>query len=249
MVLLTTYCFFPTIVLAQFPGWQWSKNGSSSDVADIGHSVTMDASGNVYVTGYFESASITFGSITLTNADYTGTTADIFVVKYDPSGTVLWANSYGEDMSSERGNGISADPTTGDIYFTGYFWSSTITFGSTTLTNAGMCDMFVVKCNSASTVLWAINAGGTNVDNSLAISTDATGDVSVAGYFGGATITFGSTTLTNASSGTADLFVVKYNSAGDVYATGFFYGTTIVFGSTTLTNASAGSADIFVVKV
>ncbi|HLG34911.1 MAG TPA: T9SS type A sorting domain-containing protein, partial [Bacteroidia bacterium] len=45
----------------------------------------LDASGNVYVAGYFYSSSVTFGSTTLTNADNNSSTAEIFVAKLGPS--------------------------------------------------------------------------------------------------------------------------------------------------------------------
>ncbi len=35
---------------------------------DEGYSVTLDASGNAYMTGYFDSPTITFDSYTLTDA-------------------------------------------------------------------------------------------------------------------------------------------------------------------------------------
>lgn len=61
---------------AQAPGWQWAKSAGGTS-SDEGLSVATDANGNVYVTGYFTSPSITFGADTLTNAgDY-----DIFVAK------------------------------------------------------------------------------------------------------------------------------------------------------------------------
>src|SRR5436190_20577711 len=75
---------------AQAPNWLWAYNaGGAND--DMGISIAIDNSGNSYVTGYFGSPSITFGSTTLTNAG----NYDIFIVKYSPTGNVLWAKSVG----------------------------------------------------------------------------------------------------------------------------------------------------------
>ena len=99
---------------------------------DEGEKISTDASGNVYITGYFKSPTITFGTTTLTN-NSTANDADIFVVKYDSAGTVIWAKSAG-GTGNDFGNGISATGD-GNVYITGQFASPTITFGTTTLTN------------------------------------------------------------------------------------------------------------------
>ena len=257
---------------AQFPGWQWAKQGAGTGFGETGYAITTDAiTGDVYVTGSFQSTTVTFGSTTLTNAG--GNWNDVFVVKYNAAGTVLWATSAGSNNHS-YGCGISTDAN-GNAYVTGYFASATINFGSVTLTNTGAAwsyDMFVVKYNSAGTVLWAKNVGGTDREIGRGISTDANGNSYITGEFSSDMITFGSTTLTNIGVvGYSDIFIVKYNSSGtvlwainaggtendigfginidattgDVYATGTFYSTT-TFGSITLTNASG--YDVFVVK-
>jgi hypothetical protein len=239
----------------------WAKSAVGID-SDRGYSVTTDASGNVYVTGSFDSPTITFGTTTLTNAGYT----DIFIAKYDAAGNVLWAKSEG-GTSYDEGYSVATDAS-GNVYVTGYFISS-ITFGTTTLSNAGEEDMFIAKYDAAGTVLWAKSEGGTSNDYFRSVSTDASGNVYVTGYFYSPTITFGTTTLTNA--GGFDIFIAKYDAAGNVlwaksaggtdddlgysvttdasgnvYVTGSFDSPTITFGTTTLTNA--GSVDMFIAK-
>src|SRR5690606_8330373 len=113
---------------------------------DGGYGISTDANGNVLVTGFFGSPSITFGSTTLTNASSTGKD-ELFIVKYDPNGNVLWAKSAG-GINGDWGNSISTDAN-GNVLLTGYFSSSSITFGSTTLTNAGSYDIFIAKYDSS----------------------------------------------------------------------------------------------------
>ena len=247
----------------------WAKNAGGID-NDVGRSCATDGSGNVYVTGYFNSSSITFGSTTLTNAS---TSSDIFIVKYDPNGNVLWAQREGGTFS-EWGYSCASDAS-GNVYVTGYFNSSSITFGSTVLTNAnaGVADIFIVKYDSSGTILWAQRAGDIGIDYGWSCTTDVSGNVYLTGYFLSASITFGTTTLNNISTGSADIFIVKYDSSGTIlwaqraggtnedrgystatdvsgnlYVTGFFRSFTITFGSTTLTNANTGNDDIFIVK-
>ncbi|MBI4646145.1 MAG: T9SS type A sorting domain-containing protein [Bacteroidia bacterium] len=123
--------------------WLWAKSagGSSNDYCE---SITTDVNNNVIVTGSFYSSTITFGTYTLTNASTDN--SDIFIVKYDLSGNVLWAKSAGGG-SSDDGSSITTDANN-NVIVTGSFGSSTITFSSDTLTNAGNYDIFVAKLSS-----------------------------------------------------------------------------------------------------
>ena len=84
--------------------WATSSGGDDDDNSS---GISADASGNVFVTGYFQSASITFGTTTLTNVNAVGN-FDLFIVKFDPSGDVLWAKSEG-GSGNEWGYGVLAD--------------------------------------------------------------------------------------------------------------------------------------------
>jgi len=254
---------------AQTPTWQWAKSAGGSTGDDWGNSVASDDSGNVYVTGIFQSATITFGTTTLTN----GGSGGLFLVKYDASGNVLWVRSAAGNFGS-AGHSVSTD-TFGNVLVTGFFGSDNITFGTTTLTNnspTGYWDMFIVKYDASGNALWAKNAGGTSDDGGQSVSTDAAGNVFVIGWFNSATISVGTTTLTNVNTNnTRDIFIVKYDASGNqlwakraggtsidipfsassdasgnVLIIGFFYSPTITFETTTLTNG--GGSDIFIVK-
>ena len=52
--------------------------------------VTTDEDGNIYITGGFQETA-TFDSYVLNTV---GTGQDIFLVKLNPSGAVVWARSY-----------------------------------------------------------------------------------------------------------------------------------------------------------
>jgi hypothetical protein len=111
----------------------WAKSAGGGDW-DVGHSISTDSFGNIFVTGFFGSSSITFGTTTLVNASgppyY-----DIFVTSYDALGNVFWGKSAG-GSNYDFGHGISTD-SFGNVLVTGFFRSSSITFGTTTLTNSG----------------------------------------------------------------------------------------------------------------
>jgi hypothetical protein len=125
----------------------WAK-GAGGSVDDYIHSSTTDASGNLYVTGYYNSPSISFGaSQLLVNTDGWGVTYDMFLAKYDTSGNLLWAMSEGGGYGDDKGYSITTD-SSGNVYVTGNYSSPTITFGATTLSNAGGSDMFIAKLDT-----------------------------------------------------------------------------------------------------
>ena len=250
----------------------WAQNiGGPGDA--LGTGIAIDGSGNIYVSGCFGQPTITVGTFTLTNTNTFGY-YDIFLAKYDPSGTVLWAKSAG-GATGEQATAVAVDAL-GNAYITGEFGdfmsTATITFGTITLTasNSGSHDVFLAKYDPSGNVLWATNAGGGVWDQATSVAADVSGNAYITGYFSSPTIPFGAFPLTNAGSG-QNVFLVKYyptgtvlwaqsaggiaydggssladDPAGNVYLTGGFSSPTITFGATTLT--SAGSADVFLTK-
>ncbi len=182
--------------------WAKSAGGNSSDSPS---SIIIDINGNAYLTGSFQSPTITFGSTTLTNAGG----YDIFVTKYDSSGSIVWANSSG-NIANDFSSSISCD-NSGSIFVTGSFQSSTISFGSTTLTNAGSSDIFIVKYDISGNALWAESLGGLTLDGISRISATSNGNLFLTGGFQSVTMALGSITLTNANNAgsTYDMFVGK----------------------------------------
>ncbi|MBI3500342.1 MAG: T9SS type A sorting domain-containing protein [Bacteroidetes bacterium] len=195
----------------------WAKR-SGGMATEMGLSCSTDASGNIFAAGYFQSQADTFGTTILTNSGYPY--KDIFLVKYDSSGNVLWAKS-AAGTDDDEGLGCSTDAN-GNIIATGFFYSSTITFGTTTLINgtlSGYDDMFIVKYDSSGNVLWAKSAGWTGNDESYSCSIDTSGNIFATGYFQSSSLTFGTTTLTNAGNG--DMFIVKLGSVAGIEENNF----------------------------
>ena len=151
---------------------RWSKSfgGSSSD---YGYAVATDASGNVYITGYFYNSG-DFGGGTLTSNGY----GDIFVASYTSGGTHRWSKAFG-GSSSDYGYGIDADAK-GNVYVTGYFYNS-VNFGGGTL--SGKYDIFVASLTSGGMHRWSRSHGNTSSDYGRAIGVDAAGNTYVSGYF------------------------------------------------------------------
>ncbi len=243
----------------------WARSAGGTD-QDLAASVTTDVSGNVYVTGNFESPTLSFGSVTITKRD----TCEMFIVKYNTNGTALWARNAGTTNADDI-NCVVTDPR-GNVYVTGNFSSHTMTFGGTSINNSGSDDWYILKFNTGGNLLWAKSEGGTNNDDAFSIATDADGNVYVAGDFFSSSITIGTTTMINAGSNSYDACIAKYDSLGNVkwatsaggvlgdiaasittdafsntYVLGTFGSSSITFGPNTLTNTCAN--DIYLVKI
>ncbi|MEZ4826172.1 MAG: SBBP repeat-containing protein [Bacteroidia bacterium] len=241
-----------------------------------GHALATDSSGNVIVTGYFEkTADFDPGAGTSSLTSNGG--ADIYVLKLDPTGAFLWATHFGS-ASDDGGHSIATD-FKGNIYTTGYF-AGTTDFdpgpGTLSLFPKGSTDFFVQKSDPSGNFLWANATGGTSTDLGAGITTDATGNMYLAGYFR-QTVDFdpGPDTVSVTAAGGLDIFVLKSDSAGNllwvktaggtsgeaaeavavddmgnVYTTGH-YTETVDFdpGAGTASRTAVGSNDIFILKL
>ena len=202
--LANAHVYYSDIFLSKFDSngnHLWSKRfGGSSE--DIGYSVSVDSSGNVYITGRFSSSTIDFGGDPLTNkGEY-----DIFLAKFDKDGNHLWSKRFG-GINLDEGYSVSVD-SSGNVYITGDFRSSTIDFGGGTLTNAGGSDIFLAKFDKDGNHLWSKRFGGSSNDIGLSLSVDSSGNVYSTGLFSGSNIVFGGCPLTSA--GGFDIFLIKY---------------------------------------
>jgi hypothetical protein len=225
-----------------------------------GYGIAVDGLESAVVTGYFEGG-VDFGGGSLVSAGL----EDIFVAKYDSSGTHHWSRRFGS-TGSDYGEAVAVDGS-GNVVVTGFFGGG-VDFGGGSLTSAGLEDIFVAKYDSSGTHQWSQRFGSTGYDDGYGVAVDASGEVVATGVFEG-TADFGGGDLISA--GYSDIYVAKYNAIGahewsqrfggtaDDYGedvavdgsgksllTGEFIGT-VNFGGGDL--VSAGSTDIFLLKL
>ena len=187
---------------APAPRVSWATRAGGTGVDD-GTGVSALPDGSSIVIGYFNGTA-TFGSTTLTSS---GGNFDVFTAKMNADGTWAWATKAG-GTGDDQGLGISALPD-GSSVVTGVF-SDTAAFGSTTLSSAGVWDVFTAKMNADGTWAWATKAGGTADDYGNGVSALPDGSSIATGSFQD-TATFGSTTLISA--GSHDAFTARYLDA------------------------------------
>jgi hypothetical protein len=122
-----------------------------------------------------------------------------------------WAVTAGGSLPDVSKN-IATDAQ-GNSYITGDFRSAAIAFGATTFTSPGTTGhMYLAKYDASGNALWSINAAGPQ-NYGLAVATDNTGNVYLAGNFSNS-ITIGSSTLH--SGGALDIFLAKFDGAGNL---------------------------------
>lgn len=230
-------------------------NTFGQNLDDIGYSISVDAAGYVYATGYFR-GSVDFdpgtGSQILTSDSGS---KDVFIVKMSSSGSLVWARRFGS-YSDDEGLSIAVDGA-GNVYTTGYFLN-TVDFdpsvsGTHELTDRGGGDIFISKLDSSGNYVGAWSLGGTSFDYGYGILVDAAGNIYTTGYFqlilyrndGSGFVDTGLQ-----SAGDYDIFIAKIDtngsfawidrigntatdvglgiaaySSGHLYLTGYFQGT------------------------
>ena len=222
---------------------QWTRQiGTVRDDKGIG--VTIDSSGNIYVTGE-------------TTGDLDGNTnasgyADIFLMKYNTAGVKQWTRQIGT-TGTDRGYGVTTD-SSGNIYVTGFAYG-----GLDGNTYVGLADIFLMKYNATGVKEWTRQIGTASSDIGNGVTTDSSGNIYVTGN------TLGGLDG-NTNAGGNDIFLMKYNatgvkqwtrqigtasddygrgvttdSSGNIYVTGETYGGLDE-------NTNAGSWDIFLIK-
>lgn len=186
-------------------------NGSTPS---FGRSITVDASGNVLVTGVFSGSNVDFdpgpGQVLKSSSG-----ENMFILKLDGLGNFLWVATFDDDFRI-RGEGIRTDPL-GNIYTCGSFSGSTdfdpSPGGQAILSTPGgnlFKDIFVLKLDPNGNYIWAKNIGGNEHDAAGDLVLDGAGNVCVAGYFR-STVDFdpGPGVVSLTTGGEEDIFVMK----------------------------------------
>jgi uncharacterized delta-60 repeat protein len=145
---------------AGVPLWTNRYNGPGNDV-DVARALTVDANGNVFVTGNSHSG----------NYDLS---ADYATIKYSSAGVPLWTNRYnGPGDWADKAGAIAVDGN-GDVFVTG---------GSARGIVPWDFDYATIKYSSAGVPLLTnrYSGPGTRYDEAYAIAVDGSGNVFVTG--------------------------------------------------------------------
>lgn len=205
---------------------------------DYARAITVDASGNSYVTG--RTASTNFPTVSPYQTDAGGD--DAFIAKIDPAGTSKIYSTYIGGSSHETGASIEVD-LAGNVFVAGETESSDfpVVSPSQALSGGGQ-DAFILNLNSTgSAMTFSTYLGGTWGESAHDIAIDVTGTAVVAGSTNSLNFPTVSA-LQGALGGTNDAFLAKINPASStvVYAT--YWGGSEHDGGASVDLDAAGNA-------
>ena len=172
---------------------QWATQYNSPDGNyDEARAIAVDASGNVYVTGYSQ-------TLVLTNYDYA-------TVKYNSAGVQQWQVRYnGTGNDYDRANAIALDAA-GNVYVTG----KSVGVGSTAE------DAFTIKYDNSGVSQWTAryNGAANGYDEAKALAVDTSGNVYITGYSYSSGSNNDYLTIKYDASGTQE-WITKYNGTAN----------------------------------
>ena len=181
----------------------WAKSAGGPN-ADIGYGISVDANGNLYVGGSFDSLANFNGTTVYAKGD---TLTDAFVALYDTDGNFKWIKTFG-GTNSDNCSKVMTDAE-GNCYAFGNFKCTDFDgakFGNVTLfpTSLGYDDVYFLKLSPTSEMLWIKQAGGDDIDRISDATINNKGKILVSGYYKNYT-KLGTDSLK--SSGNEDIFL------------------------------------------
>jgi hypothetical protein len=168
------------------------------------HGLTTDSDGNAIIVGDFW-GSIDFGGSKLTSAG----DRDIFIAKFNRSGTCLWSRRYGDQLEQV---GVGVDTDANDSIFIASSFNGSLDFGGAVLVSRGRYNVALAKLDNDGRHLWSKSFGDSQYHVAECIAVAPAGWVVVAGRFQGC-VDFGGGDLKSESTQT-DIFLAAFSSDG-----------------------------------
>ncbi|MFK7848827.1 MAG: T9SS type A sorting domain-containing protein [Rhodothermales bacterium] len=193
--------------------------------------IAVDHKGASYITGYFRSNIVIGAEGTTPSVELTSQGGvldnDVFIVKFDTDGDLIWARSAGGADGADTGFGISLDHKN-NIFVAGGYRTQAI-FGANTKREVvidayGLSDGFLARFSPDGIPIWVVTIGGDSWDQGQDLVTQK-GKAVIVGSFN-ETATFGSTdgaTQQLTAQSTDNIFIARYNRAGELQWTNGIY--------------------------
>lgn len=206
--------------------FQWAFNFGAPDIDNVVFDIRLDATNNVYITGYFQGINIDFDPSPATAFLSAAGNFEGYVAKYSSSGQYLFAFKIG-GSGIDTGRGLVLD-NAGNIYVLGDFNGANVDFDPSPATalvsSNGASDIFVAKYSNTGQYAWAFNAGSGGGEIGWKIGTDNNSIFITGGFSGIADFNPGAGVDNLTTNGGSDIFLAKYSLAG-VYQCAFNIGS------------------------
>jgi len=247
--------------------WVKSIGGNGESYA---FSLAIDADGNIYTSGDFTDSIKFEPSANVKNLSARRGGQDVFFLKFNNKGNLLWAKSFGTSYSAS----IAFDDR-GNVYTTGSF-GETVDFNSAKISAVGQRDVYVQKMEASGNFIWAKSFGGKSYEDGSSIAIDNKGNIFTTGSFRESVDFDPGPGVANLTAvGDVDAFIQKLDSngnfiwaksfgglypdylssiaidpVGDLYTTGYFHRT-VDFdpGQGEYNITSEGERDVFIHKM
>jgi hypothetical protein len=176
-----------------------------------------DQQGNTYVLGSFSTQKVFFGTATSITKSCVSC-EELFLVKYDSNGLVLWVKTFISDgIGSNKSIGIDTD-LDGNLYVAGINGSNTMNFGTYSFPNLNNRQQFIAKISPNGNLIWSnspipVPGVGTSFVSPILFSVSDNGTIYVAGSYSPSKIDFGNGVQLDIFSGFND-YLAQYNSNG-----------------------------------
>jgi hypothetical protein len=223
-------------------GWTYRIGGSGND---YGKALAADSSGNVYLTGYFDSGTVNFAGdwSGIDNKSCSGS-FDTFVTKISNTGAYCWTKRFG-DTGDDEPCSITTD-VNGNVFLSGYF-NDTVNFGADWSSNdnkasAGNRDGFITKISGTGAYCWTKRIGESGFDTAYSLTADVYGNIFVTGDFVGYPLNFAADWSSSDNlysiAGIADIFITKIKADGTYDWTQRMGGLSTDYGNAITTDGS-----------
>ena len=219
-----------------YGGQLWSTYYGTSG-SDQAQGMALDASGNIYVTGYTSSNGLA------TSGAYKSSIAggnDGFLIKFNNSGTRLWGTYIGGG-NEDFAEGVALDAS-GNIFVCGRTQSTGMATSGAYLSSFNSSigynvSAYIIKFSNAGSLSWATYFGADNSTYPGSMDVDKSGNLFITGYTGYTKLaTKGAFQTSHAVD--YDAFLAKFSSSGSLYWCTLFSGSAGAYGFGVVCDAS-----------
>jgi hypothetical protein len=217
-----------------------------------GNAIALDSSNNAYITGYTRALDfpITSGVFQPTCGSCSLSFTDVFITKFNSSGSSLIYSSFLGGNNADVGYGLVLDSSQ-NVYITGYTISTNFptTPGAYQTTIGAQTAAFITKINSGATaMLYSTYLGGSGTGSNACaacgsgITVTSSGNAVVAGLTWETNFpTTSGSYQTTYGGGFHDAFVTEMNSSGSALVYSTYLGGSLDDGATAIVQDSTGN--------